>query len=274
MKLRPYITLEKKLGETPLETMEAWRKREAPRYDSTPLAYAGRLDPMATGKLLVLIGDTCKVQTQYHSLDKCYEFSILVGIGSDTGDVLGRLTYPTTVTHPTKSAVKAALKKYTGSVTLPFPIFSAKTVKGKPLHTWAVEGRLAEITIPTQTSTVYSLSISKIETRMRARIYEEALKKINSIPPVTDERKALGNDFRRVDVRADWLAWRNGGAPSDRFTIIHLRCIASSGTYMRSLAEVIAKELGSTGLAYHIHRTHIGKYLPLIKNVGIWQKRY
>ncbi len=275
MKLLPYTTITKRLGETPLEAMEAWRKRAGAEYASTPLAYAGRLDPMATGKLLILIGDTCKVQTRYHNLDKRYEFSVLLGVGSDTGDVLGRLSgnYRENL-HPSKKAVATILPRFRGTVSLPFPVFSAKTVKGKPLHTWAVEGRLNEIEIPTQTSTVYRLNLTNIETKMRVRIYEEALAKVNSIPLVTDERKALGNDFRRVDVRADWQQFKNAGAPSDRFTILHFSCIASSGTYMRSLSEAIAKDLGTTGLAYHIHRTHIGVYRPIIGPVGLWQKRY
>jgi tRNA U55 pseudouridine synthase TruB len=40
--------------------------------------------PMASGKLLVLLGEECKHQENYHSLDKEYEFSVLLGIGSDT----------------------------------------------------------------------------------------------------------------------------------------------------------------------------------------------
>jgi len=43
---------------------------------------------------------------------------------------------------------------------------------------------------------------------------------------------------------------------------------------MRSLAEVIAAHLDTTGLAYAIHRTKIGTYrkVPIIN--GIWTKQY
>jgi tRNA pseudouridine(55) synthase len=274
MKIPRYVVINKKVGETPLEAAEAWRQSKNLPAD-IPLAYAGRLDPLASGKLLVLIGDECKVQERYHSFDKTYEFSVLCGVASDTGDVMGRLhgtTYPQTIV--TKKVIQPVLTSFVGALELPYPVFSAKTVQGKPLHTWAMEGRLSEITIPTKTSTVYKLTLQRIEEKSRVAIYHEALKKINSIPPVTEARKALGNDFRRTDVRADWEIFRHAGNAADRFSIIHLSCTASSGTYMRSLAEAIGKELGIQSLAYHIHRTEIGRYHPLFASYGLWSKRF
>jgi len=277
MRIPRYIVLNKKIGETPLSCAEAWRAAQPPAMRHLPLSYAGRLDPMASGKLLVLIGDECKVQEKYHALDKRYEFSVLLGVSSDTGDVLGRLMNFNA--SPPPSAPVPSIKKITttltGPISLPFPHFSAKTVKGKPLHVWTLEGRLHEITIPTQTSTIYKLTCTRVETLTREQIYHDALKKINAIPPVTDERKALGNDFRRVDIRADWQKFYDTGNQNDRFTIINCACICSSGTYMRSLAEEIGRRLGNVpALAYHIHRTHIGKYFPITTSLGFWYTQY
>ncbi len=86
--MKRYVVLEKFVGQTPLECAEAWRA-EHPQYADVPLAYAGRLDPMASGKLLILIGEECKQQARYHGLDKRYEFQVLCGFSSDSGDVLG-----------------------------------------------------------------------------------------------------------------------------------------------------------------------------------------
>lgn len=276
MSLLKYIVLNKKVGETPLECAEAWRAAAPPAYQPLPLSYAGRLDPMASGKLLVLIGEECKHQEKYHALDKEYQFSVLFGLASDTHDVLGRLikasSTPPTINY---QALEKVIKKLTGEITLPFPLFSAKTVKGKPLHMWTLENKLDEIQIPTQTSTVYHLKLNKLEQKSRAAVYTEALAKINSIAPVTDPRKALGNDFRRTDVRADWQTWLENGDQGDLFAIAHFTCIASSGTYMRSLAVEMGKYLGDIpSLAYSIHRTHIGKYkkLPLVG--GFWTKEF
>lgn len=271
--MQKYVVLEKTVGQTPLECAELWRAAHT-EYTGVPLAYAGRLDPMASGKLLILIGDECKVQERYHNLDKEYEFSVLCGVSSDSGDVLGRLTIALKVPLVSKSQLMPTIKKLVGDVNLPYPHFSSKTVQGKPLHVWTLEGRLNEIKIPTNASTIYSLTVVKTETKTRQEIYNEVSEKIESIKPVTEASKALGNDFRRVDVRKDWRLFSDSGKPTDTFTIATFRCIASSGTYMRTLAEVIAKQTGTTGLAYHIHRTNIGLFQPVPFIGGFWKKRF
>lgn len=273
MPLKKYITLEKKVGQTPLEVVELWRTKN-PEFQGVPLAYAGRLDPMASGKLLILIGDECKVQEQYHHLDKRYEFSILFGMSSDTADVLGRLQCVKTVPTPTLPQLQTICKKLTGTVELPYPHFSSKTVQGKPLHVWTLEGRINEITIPTKVSTIFKLTPTKLESKSRTQIYTEVSTKIETITPVTEASKALGSDFRRVDVRADWKKFAEAGGPNDTYTIATFSCIASSGTYMRTLAEIIATTAGTTGLAYRIHRTTIGNYHPFPLGFGFWQKRF
>jgi tRNA pseudouridine(55) synthase len=268
-----YVTLEKAVGQTPLECVEAWRDTQLTEYKDIPLAYAGRLDPMASGKLLILLGDECKVQEKYHNLDKEYEFSVLFGVGSDTGDVLGRLQFAP-VPEFSENKIKQIAKSLVGHVNLPYPHFSSKTVKGKPLHVWTLEGRLNEITIPTKESDIYKLKLTKLEQKTREEIYKEVSKKIETIKPVTESSKALGNDFRRVDVRADWLKFKQAGANTDTFYIAKFSCIASSGTYMRTLAEIIGRDLGTNSLAYHIHRTIIGKYQPLPLITGFWLKQF
>ncbi len=279
--MEKYVVLEKKVGETPLACAEAWRV-EHPQYEGIPLAYAGRLDPMASGKLLILIGDECKNQTNYHGLDKEYEFSVLFGIESDSLDVLGRLeschhrapdwvrlgqTAKTAKSDNAEAVKKAISKKLTsiakgfiGPIALPYPKFSSKTVAGKPLHTWTLENRLDEITVPTKQSTIYSLTLDNIVAIKKETLVEKALEKVNSIPKVTDPRKIIGNDFRRVDIRSDWEKIRENEYIPETFTIANFSCIASSGTYMRTLASEIARKLNTNGLAWKIHRTHIGKY--------------
>lgn len=273
-----YIILEKLIGETPLSCAEAYRA-EHPELEGVPMAYAGRLDPMASGKLLILLGEECKNQTKYHGLDKEYEFSVLLGIESDSLDVLGRLSAETPNKQSSDcvrlglaprsaqsedSAVEC-VQGFIGKIELPYPRFSAKTVQGKPLHMWTMEGRLDEIEIPTKESEIFDLEFIKTETISRKEMVRQALEKVNSVPPVTELRKALGNDFRRVDVRKDWDDILNNDSLPKTYNIAHFRCVASSGTYMRTLASEIAKKLGTVGLAWHIHRTKVGKFIPTNK---------
>jgi tRNA pseudouridine(55) synthase len=262
--MEKYIMLNKAVGETPLSCAEAYRA-EHPELTGVSMAYAGRLDPMASGKLLVLLGDECKNQTAYHSLDKEYEFSVLLGIGSDSHDVLGRLHTATEARPQLKLEVvseklTAAANNLVGDIQLPYPHFSAKTVQGMPLHMWTLQGRLDEIEIPTKESTIYDLALESVQQKSRADVCAQARTKIDSIPEVTEERKALGNDFRRVDVRADWERINQDETLPTEYQIAHFTCTASSGTYMRTLAHLIGQRLHIPALAWSIHRTRIGTF--------------
>lgn len=279
MEVPRYVLLEKAVGETPLQCMEAWRASQGVLAD-IPLTYAGRLDPMASGTLLVLVGDECKQKDQYLALDKTYEFSVLFGIGSDTHDVLGRLTtsnieQPASVKgttwlsgleHPERrlaalqTQLEAICIDLTGNIELPYPHFSSKTVQGKPLHIWALEGRLHDIEIPTRQSTIHSLTLDSIETKSRTKVCDEARANIDTIPEVTEERKQLGADFRRSDVRLDWDRIKSNESLPNEYNIAHFTCHASSGTYMRTLARLIGEQLEPPlpSLAWSIHRTAIG----------------
>lgn len=270
--MQRYAVIQKRVGETPLQALEAYRALH-PELTGVPLTYAGRLDPMASGALLLLLGDECKQQANYHGLDKAYVFRVLFGSASDSGDVLGVVRTSTKPAHPMKEQLSAITRQLCGSITLPYPHYSAKTVYGKPLHTWAVEGRLNEIEVPKKTSLVYRLTCTATERVPAATVFEQAHTMITSLPPVTDERKALGNDFRRPAVLASWDAWHEAHAGKD-VTVATFFCIASSGTYMRSLAEVIAAKAGTDGLALSIHRHTIGRYQPLFYGYGFWQQRY
>jgi len=265
--MAPYVLLDKQVGETPLEVTETWRNKN-PEMTGIPLAYAGRLDPMASGKLLVLIGEECKQQALYHNLDKEYQVTILLGLESDSGDVLGIVTPGITKTLNEES-IKQILSDLEGVIKLPYPVFSAKTVAGKPLHTWAIENRLNEITIPTKTSEIYTLVLNKLSTASRYEVTQAALQKIALLPKVTDPRKALGNDFRRPDVLSSWKKFAETDSPDKQFLLVDIICRCSSGTYMRTLAEVIAKKAGTSGLAFAIHRSVIGLYDQKSKT---WQK--
>ena len=266
-----YYIIEKKLSETPLQALTRLRKEFAVAKDIS-LAYAGRLDPMATGKLLVLIGDECKHQVKYHGLDKEYEFEILFGFETDTSDVLGIATANDTVSELAPSEVARKLKALIGTHSFPYPKFSAKTVRGKPLHMWTLEGRLGEIEIPLREMRVYTCTLIATEIVTGRELHARIFSKINSFPEVTDERKELGRDFRRADIRREWDRLLIN-QEEKHFLIARARATVSSGTYIRTLAAHIGAQLGTQSLAFSIHRTKIGRFIPFL-STGLWIKKY
>ena len=89
--MKKIILLNKKEGETPLERLELFRVKNK-IYKNVKMTYAGRLDPMASGLLLILAGDETKNKEKYLILEKEYEFEVLFGFSTDTYDILGKIT--------------------------------------------------------------------------------------------------------------------------------------------------------------------------------------
>ncbi len=83
--------LYKNLGETPNEAVLRFKK-DNPEYEKEPMTYAGRLDPMPEGLLLILSGEELKNKDSFLDLKKTYEFEVLWGVETDTLDVLGLIS--------------------------------------------------------------------------------------------------------------------------------------------------------------------------------------
>lgn len=267
--MRRYAVIDKPIGQTPLQAMEEYRASDASLL-RVPLTYAGRLDPMAQGKLLVLLGDECKKRDAYAGLDKEYIFEVLLGFKSDTGDVLG-LPVAGTNADVSERAIEAAARSLTGKHTFPYPAFSSKTVAGKPLFQYALEGTLDSIEMPTTDVRVYSLRYVDKITLSRARLIECILEKIERLK-TEDGREMLGGDFRKEDICKRW--WSLQEQKYGSFTILRFKATVSSGTYIRTLGPLLARKLGSDGLAYSIERTKIGRYLCVTDHFGFWTRTY
>jgi tRNA pseudouridine(55) synthase len=268
MNLPPYVVAEKEVGQTPLEMVTKLKEEHAMPED-TRLSYAGRLDPMASGKLLVLVGDTCKRQRYFTKLDKEYIVEVLLGVGSDTGDALGLVREGKKVS-PTDEEIRDALKKEVGVHIVPYPAFSSKTVSGKPLFLHALEGTLGNIAIPTHQEAFYAIRLIEENTYTVRELKERVYSHLAKTPKTTEPSKQLGADFRITDITKAWdELFRT--TTQESFTVLRIRVISGSGAYMRSLAGRLGENLGSNGLALSIHRTIIGRYYAPLR---LWIKRF
>ena len=284
-----WIVLQKKRGETPLEVLSAW-KMSQPQFAGVPMSYAGRLDPMAEGKLLVLIGDECKRQDAYTKLDKEYQIEILLDVKTDTGDVLGfpqlkaineslsgkkRRSGPLGQVLPLFSGqtLVSALSREIGSHSRRYPVFSSKTVNGKPLFLYALEGALDTIVIPEHIETIYKIKQMGSYALGRDELHTRIQELLSSVSRSSEPSKELGADFRQDEVRKRWMELLSS-IPDREFAVIRLRVTCASGAYMRTLAERIGNSLGTTALALSINRTKIGRYIPASTDFGLWVKTF
>jgi tRNA pseudouridine(55) synthase len=281
--------LDKKVGETPLEILEdfqrtntflKWQEEAIDICDKRfikkkacskiPLAYAGRLDPMAEGKMLILAGEACKERQKYLSLDKEYIFEVLLGFGSDSSDILGLVNGDRDYLDAFKNndpinlniikvQTKKLLKSLKGKREMFYPAFSSKAVLGKPLFLWALEKRLDEIEIPKKEVEIYSIKLIETKYINKEEIKKTVFEKIQSLKTVDMESKKIGEDFRREKVLKSWEKSLNEFPKEQKFVLLKIKTTVSSGTYMRNLAKEIGKSLGTEALAYSIKRTKIGK---------------
>lgn len=119
------------------------------------IGHTGTLDPIATGVLVICIGNTTKLCEVLTSEYKEYIATIKLGIKTDTldttGEIIERKDFVVTETQ-----IKEVLSSFLGQSTQITPIYSAVKVNGKKLYEYAREG--IEVELPTR-----EINITNIE---------------------------------------------------------------------------------------------------------------
>lgn len=239
----------KNLGETPLQALERLRV-ERPEYKESKMTYAGRLDPMAEGMLLVLTDEDNVRREEFLGMDKEYEFDVLWGVATDTYDTLGKIVAQKIPAVFDKKDFAKMLEKYTGIYNQPYPPYSSQPVNGKPLFEWAREGRLSEIEIPKK-----EIDIKKLEHVRDTRIITADLKE-----KILHNISLVKGDFRQEEISALWQEFF-AQHPSTIFTYSTFRAKVTSGAYVRGLAHTLGCDLGCGAIALRILRTKIGTHI-------------
>ncbi len=239
------VLIHKPRGQTPLRAMTDWANGQ-PSLVEEPRVYAGRLDPMAEGALLVLTGEDRHALPAHLRHDKTYVATFLFGVSSDTGDGLGRVTTGQG-DLPSVEDIRAAVTALHGTHVLPLPVWSSHRVRGKPLWWWAQQGRLEEVEVPARAMTV--TRVAEVTARgVRANDVAAAMKA--SIA-------AVEGNFRQVDALDAWEAIARSTS-----TLMEAPAVldVTSGTYVRALADQLGTRLGCGALLAALARTRVGPY--------------
>ena len=239
------IKVYKPIGKTPLDMIHELKTK--PRYTSTKMSYAGRLDPMAEGLLIILTDDDCLKQQLYHNLNKVYDFQLLLGISTDTYDILGMITDNKPIINYSIQSIYNCIYSFGTTFKQYYPPFSSQRVAGKPLWYYARNNSLSDIDIPYKMITIHSINIKKHHVKSHTSI----LKYINDSINLLDSQK----NFRQNDILKGWSKLSEGN-----YLIVDVRTHVSSGTYIRSLCHSIGKKLNIPCMAYSIKRQTVGDY--------------
>jgi tRNA pseudouridine55 synthase len=236
----------KPLGWTPLEAITAL-KGKFPELKTESITYAGRLDPMAEGVLILLKGKTIKDKDSYLKLPKTYHAQILFGLQTDTYDLLG-ICGAINTTQISSEEIQSTLHSFIGKQSLKLPPYSSPTVEGKALFQHSRENTLSEIEIPKKEFNILnieSLNISEVT-------WADLLKQIQS------KISLINGDFRQQEIIEKWKSLSKDISDTQTFLVADLIIECSSGTYIRSIANEAGSRLGTSAVLSNLIRTKVG----------------
>jgi tRNA pseudouridine55 synthase len=248
--MQKVLNLFKPVGMTPLDVIKEFQNQN-PEYQNVKLGYAGRLDPMAEGILLVLVCEENLKRKEYELLPKTYEFTIALGLETDTYDILGILQKKTLQPYDKekmKSEIEKLIPKYIGKHIQEYPPYSSPRVNGKPLFYWAREGRLDEIEIPKKEIRIYNFQLNSEKSISTSDLQEYIFERINKVK----------GEFRQQEIKNTWNEFFDKNNESISTFTFTIEC--SSGTYIRSITHELGKNLGTNAIALQINRIKVGEF--------------
>ena len=118
------------------------------------IGHAGTLDPMASGLMVLLVGEATKLSDYILNGDKAYHADIQFGITTDSLDVTGAVLSEKPVEF-SPADLDAAITKLSGEVELEIPKYSAVKVEGRRLYDYALKD--VEVVCPKRIMKFYDL---------------------------------------------------------------------------------------------------------------------
>ena len=120
------------------------------------IGHTGTLDPMATGVLVLCIGNALKVCELLTNHDKEYLAGITLGIETDTLDMDGNILKNESISL-NKDTIIDTVKSFKKGYFQEVPKFSAVKVNGKKLYEYAREN--IDVVLPKKEVTIYDIDI-------------------------------------------------------------------------------------------------------------------
>ncbi len=128
--------VDKPLKKTSFDIVREIRKK----YNIKQVGHIGTLDPMATGVLVILVGEATKLSDYLMEHDKEYMAKIYLGKKTDTGDSEGKVIDNKEVPNLNKEKIEKVLFSFLGQSNQVPPMYSAVKVNGEKLYNLARQG--------------------------------------------------------------------------------------------------------------------------------------
>ena len=134
------LNVDKPAGMTSHDVVDAVRRMVGQRK----VGHAGTLDPLATGVLLVCLGQATRVAEYLMAGRKRYRAVIVLGAETDTYDADGRIVRSGGRTDFSRAEIEAALAPFVGRIEQVPPVYSALKRGGQPLYKLARRGEAVQ----------------------------------------------------------------------------------------------------------------------------------
>ena len=121
------------------------------------IGHTGTLDPMASGLLVLCLGQATRLVEYYQGHDKVYYAEVTLGRATATYDKMGEVVAAAEVPLLSVAAIETALAGFRGEIMQQPPIYSALKQDGESLHYKARRGEVVEVT--PRPVTIYALDL-------------------------------------------------------------------------------------------------------------------
>ena len=234
-------------GQTMNQLIEEYKK--TCHHSITKICYAGRLDPMARGDVLLLFNDECKKVEKYNMLKKTYKFKIILGLQTDSDDPMGILENITNISSLDtliNLKIKVNNNINIGEFRQKFHIYSSKCVKGLPLWHYAKNKiNLYDEDIPSHLVTIYNYKIGILEQYDYLSWKDTIINQIKTIDTKCD--------FNQEHIINQWNQFNK----FDKLYAIPVILDVSSGFYVRQFVRDLSDLIGIPLLTYDINRIRL-----------------
>lgn len=122
-------------------------------FNTKKVGHVGTLDPISTGVLVILLGNTTKLAPFLENDSKEYIARIRFGISTDSYDITGNILETKKEFTLDSHQIDSCLKQMIGVQNQKPPIYSAVKVSGKKLYEYARNNK--EVEIPTREIEIY-----------------------------------------------------------------------------------------------------------------------
>jgi tRNA pseudouridine(55) synthase len=207
------------------------------------VCYSGRLDPMAHGFVYFLFDDEVVKRHEYDKHDKVYQFQVIIGINTDTTDVLGLVNSDETVL-PNVDKVVDTFTNAVGTYEQEYHIYSSMCIKRKPLWYYAINNMLDTIVIPKKEITVYEMKL------ISQRVISDTHLKIDILGRLAKLIEYGHTEFRTKEIVDMWTNYKF----NRNYTILTFEAKVSFGTYIRQIVKDVGLEIGISLMVLEIER--------------------